>query len=160
MLCQQCKKNQATRHNKVRINGTVFERHLCEVCYTELYGGLGLNSDLWAGLFGSPSGQIKECPVCRTTYADYERTGLFGCASCYDVFKDEIIPSLIKLHGKAKHVGKVGANKDELGLHRRLNSLKEQMETALREKRFSDAGALNRRINEISKKLYGGDNNE
>lgn len=160
MLCQQCKKNVATKNKSVIINGISFESHLCDKCYAEAYGGLDYGANLWAGLFATASEQIKECPVCHTTYSDYERTGLFGCASCYDVFKEEITPSLIKMHGKACHVGKVGTNKDDLGLHRRLNALKEQLEVAMREKRYADAGALNRRINEISKKIYGGKNDE
>lgn len=160
MLCQQCKKNVATKNKTVIINGITFESHLCDECYADAYGGLDYGANLWAGLFGSPSEKVKECPVCHTRYSDYERTGLFGCASCYDVFKEEIIPSLIKMHGKACHVGKVGENKDDLGLHRRLNYLKEQLESAMREKRYLDANVLNRRINEISKKIYGSKNDE
>lgn len=101
----------------------------------------------------------KRCPVCGTTFSDYERTGLLGCASCYDVFKDSLLPVIGRIHGKTEHVGKAGTNSDEHGLHRRLKALQEQLETALREKRFNDADELNRRIYAISKTIYGGGNN-
>lgn len=161
MLCQHCKKNIATENFVEVINGEKFESHLCAKCSSELYGGLHsqLNNDVCAWLFGS-SQPKKVCPVCGTTYADYERSGLLGCASCYDVFKEELIPAIRAIQGKVEHVGKVGNNNDELGLHRRLKSLQEQLESALREKRFADAGRLNKRINEISKTLYGGEKND
>ena len=162
MLCQHCKKQPATIDYVEEINGSVFESHLCAQCYAELYGELNskVNEGLWAGLFSTAAPYKKKCPVCGTRYSDYERTGLLGCASCYDVFKEELVPSIKRIQGKdIKHVGKSGGSRDELGLHRKLKNLQERLETALREKRFNEAGALNRQINEISKKLYGGNGN-
>ena len=161
MLCQHCKKNTATYNRVDDINGEVFKTHLCQSCYLKLFGGLNsLNSvgDINALLFGSPTKRRKTCPVCGTTYDDYEQTGLLGCASCYDVFKEELLPAINAIHGKVEHVGKVGTNNDELGLHRRLKALQEQLEAALREKRYVDAGRLNKRIYEINKTLFGGEN--
>lgn len=157
ILCQHCKKNAATVNYVEIINGEKFESHLCQSCYASLYGELHskANGDIWAGLFGTAAAEKKVCPVCGTTYDDYERTGLLGCASCYDVFKDELLVSIERIQGKVRHVGKVGSNKDEFGLHRRLKTLQEQLEVALREKRYSDAGVLNKRIKEISKRLFG-----
>ena len=157
MLCQHCKKNTATINYVEKVNGNKFECHLCASCYADLYGELNnkVSNDIWAGLFGSSKKEAKVCPVCGTTYSDYERTGLLGCTSCYDVFKEELIPSIMRIQGKVEHVGKVGNNTDALGLHRRLNALQEQLEKVLREKRFSEAEALNRQINSIKKKLKG-----
>lgn len=160
MLCQHCKKNTATHNRVFVINGETFESHLCSVCYAEMYGGLDSNAGIWAGLFGTQSPREKQCPVCGTTYADYERTGLLGCASCYDVFKEELIPSIRRIQGKVNHVGKTGKNLDEMGLYRKIKSLRDQLETAIREKRYTEADALNGRINEISKKIYKEDGDE
>lgn len=160
MLCQRCKHNEATVNYVEIVNGNKFESHLCPYCYAELYGELNSKSagDIWAGLFGDSAPAKKVCPVCGLSYADYERTGLLGCASCYDVFKDELIPSIRRIQGKVKHVGKAADNRDEFGLHRKLKSLQEKLETALREKRYYDAGKLNAEIKEISKLIYGGGN--
>lgn len=154
--CQHCKKNPATVNYVEIINGDKFESHLCKSCYASLYGELHskTNGDIWAGLFGTWDEEKKVCPVCGTTYADYERTGLLGCASCYDVFKDELLVAIKRIQGEVSHVGKVGTNKDEFGLHRRLKTLQEELETALREKRYSDANRLNTRIKEITNKLF------
>ena len=160
MLCQHCKKNPAAVNYFENVNGKKFEYHLCALCYADLYGELNnkVNNTVWAGLFANPMPRKKVCPVCHTTFADFERTGLLGCTSCYDVFKEELIPTILRIHGKVEHIGKVGKNMDELGLHRRLKSLQEQLEIALRAKNFQEADRLNRQINAIKKMLYGGGN--
>ena len=161
MLCQQCKKYPATVSYMEIVNGKKFEIHLCGECYADLYGEANSKAGggFWAGLLNSRVHQAKACPVCGTTYADYENSGLLGCAGCYDVFKDELLPDIRRIHGKVNHVGKVGKNVDELGLHRRLGYLQEQLEAALRDKRYNDAGALNRQIDAIKKQIDGGENN-
>ena len=153
MLCQHCKKNPAAVNYVEKVNGNKFEYHLCAFCYADLYGELNskVNNNVWAGLFSQSSPRKKVCPVCRTTFADFERSGLLGCTSCYDVFKEELIPSVLRIHGKVEHIGKVGKNMDEHGLHRRLKSLQEQLENALRVKDFKEADRLNRQINEIGR---------
>ncbi|MDE6597784.1 MAG: hypothetical protein K2K60_04010 [Clostridia bacterium] len=162
MLCQHCKKNSATVSYVEIINGSKFECRLCADCYASLYGKMQAKtgSGILAGLFGSAATRAKSCPVCGTTYADYERSGLLGCTSCYDVFKKELTPSILQMHGKIKHVGKVGKNNDELGLHRRLKTLQEELEIALRDKQFMEAGRLNKQIDEIKKTLNGGESND
>lgn len=161
MLCQHCKKNQATVNYVEKVNSNTFECHLCAACYADLYGELNnkINNDIWAGLFGTSSLFEKVCPVCGTTYADYERTGLLGCTSCYDVFKEELIPCIKQIQGKVTHVGKTGQNNDALGLHRRLKNLQEKLEEALREKNFIEANKLNKQINSVKKTLHGGGGN-
>ena len=160
MLCQHCKKNPAVVNYFESINGNKFEYHLCAMCYADLYGELNnkANGNIWAGLFSNPKPRKKECPVCHTTFEHFERTGLLGCTSCYDVFKEELIPTILHIHGKVEHIGKVGKNKDELGLHRRLKTLQEQLENAIRLKNFKEADRLNRQINVIKKTLQGGGN--
>lgn len=160
MLCQRCKKNVASETYVEIVNGKKSESRLCAECAAELYGGLHsqIEENVCAWLFGS-SAPKKACPVCGTTYDYYEKNGLLGCSSCYDVFKEELLPAIRAIHGKTEHVGKVGNNNDELGLHRRLKTLQEQLEAALREKRYSDAGKLNKRIDEINKVLFGGESN-
>ena len=151
MLCQRCKKNAATENYVEIINGEKFESHLCAKCSSELYGELHskMSENVCAWLFGS-SAPKKVCPVCGTTYADYERSGLLGCASCYDVFKEELLPAIKAIQGKVEHVGKVETNNDDLGLHRRLKSLSA--------KAYAAKFHINKRIYEINKILYGGEN--
>ena len=36
-----------------------------------------------------------------------------GCADCYDKFEDKLEPSLRKIHGKTKHIGKFVSYSEE-----------------------------------------------
>lgn len=155
MLCQHCKKKPASVNYYEVVDGNKFECHLCSFCYAGLYGELNdkLNHGKWANLFG-----VDSCPVCGATYADYERTGLLGCAGCYDVFHEKLIPVIRGIQGKTEHVGKVGKNADNFGLRIQLKNLQEKLEDALREKNFREADRLNRQINAIKKSLHGGGN--
>lgn len=158
MLCQRCKKNTATKNYEDVINGEKIFFHFCDACYNDLFGELNskVNNDYWSSLFISDVIPQKICPVCGTSFSDYEQTGLLGCASCYDVFKEELMPSIRRIQGKVTHVGSASQNNDEYGLYRALKSLQEQLEIALKEKRYGEAGRLNRQINEINKKLFKG----
>lgn len=162
MLCQRCKQNIATQNYVGVINGQVFESHLCNKCYVELAGDLNENTaNVYWPLYGDGSAEeATPCPVCGTRYADYKRTGLVGCATCYDVFKELLLPTIRQIQGKDTHVGTAALNNDEYGLLRKLKTLQEQLETALKERRYSEANRLNRQIAEINKKLYGGGGDE
>lgn len=157
MLCQHCKKNTATVDYVEIINGERYENHLCASCYAELLGEAAskTDSDIWTELFGEPLIKEKKCAVCGTKYSDYQRTGLLGCPNCYDIFREELLPSIQRIQGKVTHVGKSAKNNDELGLHRRLKALQEQLEIALKERRYNEAGRLNKQIREINEVLYG-----
>lgn len=92
--------------------------HLCEDCAKEL----GLMNDFSAENFfadtflgnllgaGIPAmnilSGIDRCDSCGSTFNDIVSSGLVGCADCYDKFADKLQPSIFKLHGNAKHVGK------------------------------------------------------
>ena len=159
MLCQQCKQHEATVNYVEITNGKRFECHLCAVCYADLKDQMRkkTHGEVWPGFIPSRVRQAKACPVCGTTYAEYEKSGLLGCTSCYDVFKEELMPYIRRVHGKVTHIGKMYGNIDEHGLYRRLNSLQEQLEEALADKRFKDAGRLNTEIERIKKILDDGE---
>ncbi len=158
MLCQYCKKNPVTVSYTENINGKKSEFRLCSECYLKICGEADEKLKDVFSFFDMPKRRVKSCAVCGTTYADYERTGLLGCASCYDMFKDELIPSVLKIQGKTEHIGKRGGKQDDLLLNVKLKNLQGRLEQALRDKRFGEADALNRQIAGIKKTLGGGGN--
>lgn len=159
MLCQRCKKNQATVSCVEEINGKKIGYNLCRECYTEMFGSFSsaVNNDILAGLFGQPAKRhARICPVCGTVYSDFERTGLLGCASCYDVFKEELMPYIERIQGRVVHVGKVGQDAREQDLTRKLSRLQEELELAVRERRYADAQRINLKISEVRKRMTEG----
>lgn len=162
MLCQHCKKNPATVNFIETVNGESFELHLCEQCYAYKYGEFeeqATNAFL-NGLFGVPARGEKRCKVCGMRFSDYEKSGLVGCASCYDIFKEEILPSIARIQGKVRHVGKEGGDHSaEHDLRMKLKEMQEKLEIALRTGKYAEAGRLNAQMQVIKKKLLGGNGN-
>ena len=77
-------------------------------------------------------------------------------------FEDKLEPSLRKIHGKTKHIGKfvsyseeneksedTGDKKEQASEKSELESLREQMKAAINEQRFEDAAVIRDKIKEI-----------
>lgn len=162
-LCQHCKKRPATINFVESLNGDTVELHLCEACYQYKYGEFEQSAAnaMFNGLFGydRPVAQ-KTCKVCGLRLSDYEKTGLLGCPSCYDVFKEELMPSIARIQGKIQHVGREGGDySTEHDLRRKLKELQGKLESALMQGDYAEAGKLNRQMTSIKKKIYGGGGN-
>jgi uvrB/uvrC protein len=156
MLCQRCKKREATMNFIELIHGDKVGYNLCAKCYAEMFGTINsaLDGDILAGLFGqSENKRVRSCPVCGISYSDFERTGLLGCASCYDVFKEELMPYIERIQGKVMHVGKVGQNAREQDLTRTLSQLQEQLERAVRDKNYLAAERINIKISQVRRRM-------
>lgn len=159
MLCQRCKKNQATMISQVPLNGEKVGYALCTSCYAEMFGSINsANGDIMAGLLSQPQRKRpRACPVCGMSYSEFERTGLLGCAACYDVFKDELMPYIRRIQGKTEHVGKVGPNVGEQELTRTLSRLQEELEQAVRDGKYAVAARINDKISEVRGRMAGGE---
>lgn len=159
MICQKCKERTATVHFREQVGTTVKEIHLCPQCASELKGGAfvpsGFISSIFSGEEARPRTRThKECPVCGTRYADFARTGLVGCAECYQTFRAELEPVLRKMHGKTHHEGKVPKKAGgDYALMREYNELTAKKEQAVVEERFEEAAAINKRLKELSETL-------
>ena len=110
MLCQKCKKRQATVYYKQTINGVTRQIALCDSCA----GAESTGFDLFGSLFaGRPTAPTKRCTLCGSTYAELARRGKAGCAKCYEVFAEELSPTLAEMHGADAHyVGRGALSED------------------------------------------------
>lgn len=147
------------------INGEKYGYNLCEQCYAELFGAFNsaVSGDILAELLDSaPKKRARVCPVCGMDYSEFERTGLLGCPSCYDVFNEQLLTYIERIQGKTVHVGKVNQNAREQDITRLLFSLREKFESAVRERRYADAERINEKISDLCKLLdgKGGDKND
>ena len=162
MLCQNCAKNEATTHIKRIVDGEATQLHLCQNCaehlgYGDVFSGFGFNiSNMIANffpeiLYSLPSEDKSErCPNCGTSFEEIIRSGMMGCAQCYETFYDKLKPSLTRIHGRAHHSGKTGASYgDEAKLKNKINDLKEEMNKAVAIQDFETAAKLRDEINEL-----------
>ena len=171
MLCQHCHKNEATAHVKTMINGEYSEYRLCSDCARELgYGGMfpdlasdlgGMLSSFLGAALPARSGATR-CPVCGSTLSDIKKSGKVGCAECYGLFLNELMPTVRSIHGNTVHTGKhpvieytenreEKADKAESGKAPTVEELRAQLKQAIDDENFERAAELRDQI----KKLEG-----
>ena len=164
MLCQHCKKNEATTHVKTMINGKFTEYRLCPECAHELgYDNMfsdfntdfgGLLSSFFSNALPAISG-AAHCKNCGSTLNDIKRTGKVGCANCYDTFFSELMPTIRGIHGNTEHKGKrpdaieytVNAEKSEST--DKVAALKAELKQAIEDENFERAAQLRDEIKEL-----------
>lgn len=159
MLCQNCGKNEATTHVKRIIHGSASEYHLCQRCASKLgYGDIfsGFDDFGFGGLFGNlfsqgqsllgdTSASALRCEKCGSTFRDIAETGKVGCADCYRIFKDRLMPSLQRIHGRTKHIGKSPAGVVP-GPEKQIEDLKGKLQKAIETQNFEEAAKLRDQI--------------
>ena len=110
----------------------------------------------------------NQCNSCGEFYNDFIKTGLLGCAECYDMFEDRLDPVLKNIQGHVKHVGRKPLNISEKMQNTGENStkkssksnnktenneleqLKKDLNKAIEEERSEDAATIRDKIKQIN----------
>ncbi len=175
MLCNYCKKNEATIHYRKVVNGKESELYLCEECaegedifplednkmqlslaLINLLGGL---CDLKGESESPKIGKKIEitCPVCGLTYPDLRKDGRLGCPECYITFEEVLSELIRKIHGDTQHRGKVPkilrGQAKLYKLRADLQGLNAQLQTAIKTEAYEEAAKLRDKIRQIEKEL-------
>ena len=166
MKCQKCGANNANTHVKPIINGEFKEYDLCSDCakkmgYTNVFSDM---EDEFSNFLGSFFGnvlpartQATRCEFCGTTYPEIAKTGHVGCAKCYDVFADELYPSIRRIHGNTTHCGKNSKRAENAKAEKpveqtkedKIKALKAELDKAVKEQNFEHAAELRDKIKEM-----------
>lgn len=157
MLCQQCKKNRATVFLNEIYNGECTSLKLCVECCAALNEEIKLRRKGSFTDAANLQNKVKQCPKCKMIFSKYQESGLLGCPACYAVFREELLPYVLKIQGNVKHVGKVGTN-SVLGLQKKLSELQSKLKEALARKDYVEASALNREMGSITRQIKEGVN--
>lgn len=166
MLCDICKKREATIFITEIINGEKKNLYICEICASKL-GIKGLlkelnipfDEDILKKFLELMPGIVEEekkekvCPVCNLKFKDFEKSGFFGCPNCYKTFKDELKPILLNIQGNVKHLGKKKGEKFKIEPYfdSEIKRLKRELEYAIEEERYEDAAKIRDKIKELTK---------
>lgn len=163
MLCQSCNQNTANTHIKSIVNGELAEHHLCAKCaaemgYSSLFDGMSMSSLIGSFLTGKTMPSLPtetetvRCDVCGSTFRDIARTGKVGCAHCYTRYRDQLLPTVQRIHGNTNHTGKMPASMGErAALMSEIDSLKRALQEAIAAQEFENAAKLRDRIQEKEK---------
>ncbi len=168
MLCDICKKNEATIHYKEFVGGTQKSLNVCAECAQKHDKTSGLNfsafnlaemlcnfgnlvkNDSPAGK--EDSGKSCVCPRCGRSLHDLrESGGRLGCAECYKVFApvlDEVIGRVQR--GKI-HTGKRPGRHRSCGAERsaRLIRLKKELADLIKTENYEQAAVVRDEIRKL-----------
>lgn len=171
MKCQKCGADNANTNVKTVINGEFREFNLCPECaqkmgYTNMLSDMG--SD-FSGLLGSffsnvlpARTQATRCEFCGSSYPEIAKTGMVGCARCYELFADRLYPSIRRMHGNTTHCGKNSAAAKKTAAEKaepkeetkeeKIARLKTELDAAIKEQNFEHAAELRDIIKETEAK--------
>ena len=178
MLCDKCKKNEATVHIKEIHNGVSKTIHLCHECAQQKENGSplsgldGLGVNLAEVLFNiekfaqsvksgsdAPTGQEREltCPNCHWTASMIKTSGgKLGCPECYHTFREIVADAIAQVQKGPVHLGK-HPGKNAPGSPARIDAELRRLQTELKKLVSSEeyeAAALCRdRINVLKEQL-------
>ncbi|MDF2877661.1 MAG: hypothetical protein K0S30_757 [Clostridia bacterium] len=170
MLCEKCKKNEATIYVSEITNGQKTGHYLCNDCIKLTENNIGTQAILFndfiselmkialeEGYLKSPKTPLpKKCPQCGLSLDEFLKIGKFGCNACYTTFDNELRNAFINVHGNIKHVGKAvqvdiqatdfskGKQKQE-----RLGRLEDALKKAIQEEAYEEAARLRDEIKAI-----------
>lgn len=174
MICQECNQRPATLHFTKIINAEKTEFHLCEICAHEkgemflLNGAPGFSiNNLIAGLLNvepkfTPSPQdafkpqeVLQCNGCSMTFQQFVKVGRFGCASCYETFKDQLIPLIKRVHsGNTDHRGKIPKRiGGSIHLRKTIEELKQKIKDLVNNEEFEKAAEVRDEIRTLESQM-------
>lgn len=138
MLCQHCKKNQATKTYEQTKKGKREVAYFCLECYHKIF----LCAD------GEDEGTPRTvCPYCGTTATEFKKRNLVGCANCYTTLASYVYPVIMKMQGEEVHKGEKPFKKDESEQsEKRLYELKTLSKKYKDEQDYESARAYEERL--------------
>jgi len=156
MLCEKCKKQDATVHLTQVVDGQVKKLHLCEDCASksgfDIHGPMSV-TDMLLGMGSKGVGEQKlrerSCPKCHMRRTDFKKTSRFGCPTCYETFKDELPPLLKAIHRSDHHLGKVPSRESRrVRMSAEIAQLQKALQEAIAAEKFEEAARLRDEIHQ------------
>ncbi|MDE7158673.1 MAG: hypothetical protein K2N74_03775, partial [Clostridiales bacterium] len=105
----------------------------------------------------------RVCPVCGTSFEEFQSTGLLGCADCYTAFREDLLSTVRFIQWGERHAGNPPSRAAEkrYDLVRELvkeqNALQTEITHALNNRNYGEVQRLKERLDEIKKMLNGED---
>ncbi|MCY6483529.1 UvrB/UvrC motif-containing protein [Clostridium aestuarii] len=171
MLCEICKKNEATIHITKIVNGVKREINLCGDCAgkSEEFNLVTVPDmdiiapfsfqNILSGLMDYVNNTSKNnkgvnliCKNCEASYSEFKEKGLLGCSECYENFKPAIMSVIKGVQGNIEHVGKIPKKSGRNLMQRKMIiKLKEELQNAIVMEEYERAAELRDQIREIEK---------
>lgn len=162
MKCDICKKNEATIHQTLIVNGHKEELHYCEECSQK--GLVGINKafsieDFFGAFLGKEMKTLSPaCKKCGMTIETFKKTGRLGCEECYEDLREYILPIIENVHGRSTHVGRIPSEDDfkaeliesaQPKQEDRLTALAKELNAAIDKEDYEQAAVIRDKIKEL-----------
>jgi len=163
MVCQDCKKEQATVHMTQIINNEKTVISLCKDCaakrgfHSPLENTPFPLSDILSGLIQQYPEKKDEfpnlqCENCGMTFEDFARQGRFGCGQCYKAFRPRLEMIMRKIHGSSLHKGKLPVSSPDQTLPiKEEERLEAELKKAIEAEDFERAADLRDKLKAVRK---------
>jgi protein arginine kinase activator len=160
MLCDDCKKKQASVNFTQIIGNKKTLLKLCQECSEKRgFSSHGVAAGAAASGFGvgnlisKMATEYEEekdavaCPRCKLKYVEFKQTGRLGCGACYSIFGKRLDDLLRKIHGSDYHIGKVPKNiEPAIEQSRHMEALRKELKDAILRENFEKAAKLRDKI--------------
>ena len=168
MMCDECGIRPATIRLTTIVNGEKHDRNLCSEClarsqrfkqdFSTLAGHLnGLLDALKSGMV-KPEESLPDlvCSCCGRTYEQFHKTGMLGCAQCYDSFREPLLKMMSRIHGRTQHVGRTPGEADQtLSAKLKIERLRRDLNKAIFEEEYEKAAELRDQIRRLESDIFG-----
>lgn len=167
MLCDICKKNEATVHITKIVNGIKKDLNLCEKCAIE-NGELSFApqidfvspfsfQNILSGIMNymNSANNTTEsfditCKNCGTSYREFKKTGFVGCSECYKEFSNILQPVIKRVQANLEHTGKVPKRAGKKIIDRRkLVKLKQDLQKSIALEEYEKAAKIRDEIKDL-----------
>ncbi len=155
MLCEKCGAQNATTHIRTVVNGVVHEKHLCSQCAASETNDIKNNNltQILSNMFGDMAApvqnKITRCSCCGSTYADIAESGKCGCAECYNIFYEQLLPYFKRVHGSTKHIGKKLDSADSKIETNTIDELRDVLKRLIKEENYEQAAVIRDKIKSL-----------
>ena len=120
------------------------------------------------GFFGAPASAVhtsgnlsNESPVpdltcdrCGTKFAEFKKTGFFGCDRCHEVFGRYFVNIIKQIHGSTTHEGKAPLGlQSEVVSKKHLRTLRMRLKRCIESEEYERAAELRDKIASLEGKL-------
>ena len=166
MLCEDCRKQEATVHFQQEINKQKVVLNLCASCakkrgFTNPLKNIPFPladflTSMVSDVVSKMDGQHLEltCPSCGLAYDTFAKTGRLGCGRCFEAFREPLADLLRKIHGSNLHRGKrVRGSALAMEPLKEEARLKDELKKAIDGEDFERAAQIRDMIKELQTKL-------
>lgn len=92
----------------------------------------------------------RTCPVCKQSYHNFQKSGKFGCASCYETFRNPIMLTLKQIHQNSTHTGKIPSQSaGEIKIRKQYEDLKTALQMAVSEENYEEAARIHKELKSL-----------